>query len=61
MTDQMLILSGLATHYPEPPSKRAFIESFMYNYNYESVLPNTYTWPSQPEVNIPIKAGPSKY
>ncbi|KAL0275084.1 UNVERIFIED_CONTAM: hypothetical protein PYX00_003057 [Menopon gallinae] len=53
--------NGLATYYPEPASKRAFIESFMYNHNYESVLPSTYTWPAQPEVNVPIKAGPSKY
>ncbi|KAK6617040.1 hypothetical protein RUM44_005397 [Polyplax serrata] len=52
---------GLATHYPEPASKRAFIESFMYDYHYDSVLPNTYTWPHQNELNVPIKAGPPKY
>ncbi|CAD6235656.1 GSCOCG00007954001-RA-CDS [Cotesia congregata] len=36
---------GLASEYPEPKDKRAFIISKMYNANYDSPLPNIYEWP----------------
>lgn len=55
------LFSGLASTYPEPASKRAFIEAFMYNDNYDSILPSTYSWPTQHEVNAPLKAGPTKF
>ncbi|KAG8033970.1 hypothetical protein G9C98_008451 [Cotesia typhae] len=36
---------GLASEYPEPKDKRAFVMSKMYNANYDSPLPNIYEWP----------------
>ncbi|CAH1800137.1 unnamed protein product, partial [Owenia fusiformis] len=38
---------GLASHYPEPADKAAFIRSQMYNTDYERFIPDTYTWPEQ--------------
>ncbi|XP_022903771.1 NADP-dependent malic enzyme isoform X2 [Onthophagus taurus] len=45
---------GIASVYPEPVDKRAFIESKMYNFNYKNALPNQWCWP-EPE---PIKTRP---
>lgn len=40
---------GIASTYPEPVDKKAFIESTMYDYNYDCPLPATYPWPEQIE------------
>ncbi|XP_046405152.1 NADP-dependent malic enzyme-like isoform X2 [Ischnura elegans] len=40
---------GIATTYPEPQDKRAFIESQMYDYQYDrSAMPEVYEWPQLP-------------
>ncbi|XP_014220692.1 NADP-dependent malic enzyme isoform X2 [Trichogramma pretiosum] len=36
---------NLASEYPEPKDKRSFIMSKMYDCNYDSPLPNMYSWP----------------
>ncbi|XP_046672810.1 LOW QUALITY PROTEIN: NADP-dependent malic enzyme-like [Homalodisca vitripennis] len=38
---------GIASTYPEPVDKRAFIEEQMYDYNYDCPLPATYQWPEE--------------
>nr|CAD7588939.1 unnamed protein product [Timema genevievae] len=43
---------GLASVYPEPDDKRAMIEEKMYNYNYDSPLPATYSWPEQDQFTL---------
>nr|CAD7392140.1 unnamed protein product [Timema cristinae] len=43
---------GLASVYPEPDNKRAMIEDKMYNYNYDSPLPATYSWPEQDQFTL---------
>lgn len=45
---------GLASTYPEPEDKRKWLESQLYNFNYESSMPITWAWP-QP---TPMKTGP---
>nr|CAD7462111.1 unnamed protein product [Timema tahoe] len=42
----------LASVYPEPDDKRAMIEEKMYNYNYDSPLPATYSWPEQDQFTL---------
>nr|CAD7432536.1 unnamed protein product [Timema monikensis] len=44
--------SSLASVYPEPDNKRAMIEDKMYNYNYDSPLPATYSWPEQDQFTL---------
>lgn len=44
--------TGVASVYPEPKQKRAFIESMLFNYHYEPALPPTYGWPKSPSVRI---------
>uniref|UniRef100_A0A1B6DG24 Malic enzyme n=2 Tax=Clastoptera arizonana TaxID=38151 RepID=A0A1B6DG24_9HEMI len=46
--------NGTASTYPEPKDKRAFIESQMYDYNYDCPLPATYSWPEQIEPHTPV-------
>jgi malate dehydrogenase (oxaloacetate-decarboxylating)(NADP+) len=43
----------IASHYPEPSDKEAYIRSQMYNYNYRDSLPCNYNWPgkSNPQHN----------
>ena len=43
------ILIGIASTYPEPEDKLAFIEAQLYDYNYDnkSALPELYEWPDQ--------------
>jgi malate dehydrogenase (oxaloacetate-decarboxylating)(NADP+) len=37
---------GLASTYPEPKDKVKFVQSTMYDYNYDNyALPKTYPWP----------------
>jgi hypothetical protein len=37
---------GLASTYPEPKDKMKFVQSTMYDYNYDNyALPKTYPWP----------------
>jgi len=36
---------GKASTYPEPADKEAFVKSQLYNHNYTSALPTTYSWP----------------
>jgi malate dehydrogenase (oxaloacetate-decarboxylating)(NADP+) len=39
-------VSGLASTYPEPSNKEAFVSSGMYDYNYDAcALPKVYPWP----------------
>lgn len=40
---------GIASTYPEPVDKKAFIEATQYDYNYDCPLPVTYPWPEQIE------------
>lgn len=40
----------MATVYPEPEDKRKFIESQLYNYNYEPSLPQYWAWPKAPYI-----------
>jgi malate dehydrogenase (oxaloacetate-decarboxylating)(NADP+) len=44
---------GIASHYPEPKDKKQFIESQMYDFNYDNPLPPKYSWPEETE---PIKS-----
>ncbi|XP_055526104.1 NADP-dependent malic enzyme [Wyeomyia smithii] len=41
---------GLASTYPEPEDKLAYIKSHLYNFNYETAMPVTWKWPAQKEV-----------
>ncbi|GJQ86253.1 hypothetical protein Trydic_g8952 [Trypoxylus dichotomus] len=41
---------GIASVYPEPVDKRAYIEGQLYNFNYEPSLPNSWSWPKPPEI-----------
>lgn len=41
---------GLASTYPEPKDKLAYIKTHLYNFNYESAMPVTWKWPPQKEV-----------
>ncbi|KAH8357674.1 hypothetical protein KR200_010711, partial [Drosophila serrata] len=41
---------GLGSTYPEPQDKRKWLESNLYNYNYESSMPTTWAWPRMPYV-----------
>ncbi|XP_075410941.1 NADP-dependent malic enzyme isoform X2 [Tenrec ecaudatus] len=36
-----------ATVYPEPPNKKAFVCSQMYNADYDQILPDCYSWPKE--------------
>lgn len=36
----------LASHYPEPEDKDRFIRAQLYDYNYESFIPDMYEWPN---------------
>lgn len=38
--------NDLATLYPEPHDKRAFVEGFQYLTTYDNLVPSTYEWPS---------------
>lgn len=47
---------GLASTYPEPQDKLAYIKSHLYNFNYESAMPVTWKWPPQQDAPTrPIK------
>lgn len=48
-----LYLLGIASHYPEPKDKKKFIQSQMYDFNYDNPLPPKYNWPEETE---PIKS-----
>jgi len=37
-------VKGIASTYPEPKDKAAFIKAQLYDYHYKSVLPQTYSW-----------------
>nr|CAD7263135.1 unnamed protein product [Timema shepardi]CAD7571137.1 unnamed protein product [Timema californicum] len=55
IADQVIeddLIKGLASVYPEPDNKRAMIEDKMYNYNYDSPLPATYSWPEQDQFTL---------
>ncbi len=41
---------GLASHYPEPEDKKAWLKTHIYNFNYESSMPNTWPWPQMPTI-----------
>ncbi|XP_022195873.1 NADP-dependent malic enzyme isoform X1 [Nilaparvata lugens] len=45
---------GLASHYPEPQDKKAFIQKHMFDYFYDCPLPKMYSWPKQvePKLNV---------
>jgi malate dehydrogenase (oxaloacetate-decarboxylating)(NADP+) len=43
---QYVYQEKLATHYPEPKDKDAFIRSKLFSTDYESFLPDIYEWPS---------------
>lgn len=50
---------GLASTYPEPSDKKAWIREHLYNFSYESAMPVTWPWPEAPQVKtrdlIPTK------
>jgi malate dehydrogenase (oxaloacetate-decarboxylating)(NADP+) len=39
---------NLASLYPEPKDKRAWLKQQLYNYNYENQMPITWPWPESP-------------
>lgn len=41
---------GIASLYPEPKDKLSHVKAQMYNFNYESSLPVTWSWPEPPKV-----------
>jgi malate dehydrogenase (oxaloacetate-decarboxylating)(NADP+) len=43
-------LSGLASIYPEPADKKTWLQSHLYNFNYESSMPVTWNWPKAAEI-----------
>lgn len=40
---------GMASTYPEPEDKEAFVRAHQYNTDYESFIPTTYPWPGHNE------------
>lgn len=51
---------GLASTYPEPQDKLAYIKSHLYNFNYECAMPVTWKWPPQQEVQPTRPINPTK-
>lgn len=51
---------GLASTYPEPQDKLAYIKSHLYNFNYECAMPVTWKWPPQQEVTPTRPINPTK-
>lgn len=51
---------GLASTYPEPQDKLAYIKSHLYNFNYECAMPVTWKWPPQNEVTPTRPITPTK-
>lgn len=51
---------GLASTYPEPQDKLAYIKSHLYNFNYECAMPVTWKWPPQQEVTPTRPITPTK-
>lgn len=53
---EMLIISvrnpriGLASLYPEPADKISWLKNQLYNFNYESSMPITWSWPEMPHI-----------
>jgi hypothetical protein len=45
------IFPGMSSIYPEPEDKRAFVESMVYNYNYDSSIPHSWDWPILNEID----------
>ncbi|KAH8264921.1 hypothetical protein KR038_008013 [Drosophila bunnanda] len=41
---------GLASTYPEPQDKRKWLQSHLYNFNYETSMPTTWDWPQMPYI-----------
>ncbi len=39
---------GMASRYPEPQDKEAFVKAHQYDCNYGSFVPHTYAWPGMP-------------
>ena len=48
--------NNMASQYPEPKDKLKFVEDQMYETDYETFLPDTYTWPEN-EVSSPQLTG----
>jgi len=57
--ETFLDILGLASTYPEPQDKRKWLEDQLYNFNYESSMPVTWTWPRMPFIktrdSVPTK------
>lgn len=51
---------GLASTYPEPQDKLAYIKSHLYNFDYECAMPVTWKWPPQQEVTPTRPITPTK-
>lgn len=51
---------GLASTYPEPQDKVAYIKSHLYNFNYECAMPVTWKWPPQQEITPTRPITPTK-
>lgn len=43
----LIFISGLASTYPEPHDKMKWLEEQLYNFNYESAMPITWSWPEE--------------
>jgi len=41
--------NGMASTYPEPDDKEAFVRQHQYDTTYESFVPSTYPWPGNVE------------
>jgi malate dehydrogenase (oxaloacetate-decarboxylating)(NADP+) len=43
--------NGLASAYPEPDDKEAYVRQHQYDTSYENFVPKTYPWPGMVEVD----------
>jgi malate dehydrogenase (oxaloacetate-decarboxylating)(NADP+) len=41
---------GLASLYPEPKDKISWLKNQLYDFNYESSMPITWSWPEMPHI-----------
>lgn len=47
LTWTLLLISGMASTYPEPEDKGAFIHCQLYDTEYRPAIPTTYAWPKK--------------
>ena len=50
------ITTEIASTYPEPKDKEAFISAQLYDYSYGNAVPNVYSWPKLWMMHLPYVA-----